>query len=288
MKYYLCTISFRHELASFRDLISYAHETGFAGIELWGVHAEALFQGSPMALVETLDELQEKNMSISMISHYVNLLAPGHEWAEVTVRWRQLIALAQLFRTERIRIFAGDRPSATASAADLKRCADRLRLLAEAAYQSGLSTVIEFHPDTYFDTLESAHRLLQMAEHPGIRVNVDFLHVWESGCDPVHALAVLKPWIGYYHLKNVRDKEHLHLFKPGNVYSPSGERDGLVGLAEGALDYSRILRHIQEEELLFPAALEWFGGRPFHRLGAELAWLQSLAGQPSAGKAAAR
>ncbi|UJF31865.1 sugar phosphate isomerase/epimerase family protein [Paenibacillus hexagrammi] len=281
MNYYLCSISFRHELASLEDLMNFAQEKGFAGIELWGVHAEAISGGSdPKRIIHTLDQLQDKGLHVSMISHYVNLLATNHQLPDVIARWRRLIALAKLFRTNRIRIFAGNQPSHTASPEEWSLCAARLRMFSEIAYEAEVWTVIEFHPHTYFDTLQSVHSLLLEANHPGIRVNVDFLHVWESGCDPIDALSVIKPWIGYYHLKNVRDREQLSLFEPDNVYSPNGIRDGLVSLAEGALDYARIIRYLLKEKLNYPAALEWFGDRPFHRLESDVAWLMQLAGQP--------
>ena len=34
MKYSLCTISFRHQLISFTDIVQFAYENGFEGIEL--------------------------------------------------------------------------------------------------------------------------------------------------------------------------------------------------------------------------------------------------------------
>ena len=37
MKYSLCTISFRHQLISFTDIVQFAYENGFEGIELWGL-----------------------------------------------------------------------------------------------------------------------------------------------------------------------------------------------------------------------------------------------------------
>lgn len=279
MNYNLCSISFRHEMVSFRDLIHFAYDKGFAGIELWGVHAEAISSRNRQETVRAVAELQDKGLNISMISHYVNLMAPGPQLAEVLGRWRQLIALSKLFRAEKIRIFAGNQPSASASAAERQLCAERLRLLAEIAYESGVYTVVEFHPNTYFDTLHSVHHLLQETDHPGLKVNVDFLHVWESNCDPIHALSVLKPWIAYFHLKNVKDRAQLSLFQPENVYSPSGDRDGLASLADGALDYERIIVHLLQENLSFPASLEWFGGQPANRLEAEIDWLKQLEGQ---------
>lgn len=38
MKISLCTISFRHQLIDLKDIAFWARDTGFQGIELWGVH----------------------------------------------------------------------------------------------------------------------------------------------------------------------------------------------------------------------------------------------------------
>lgn len=43
MKYSLCTISFRHQLISFTDIVQFAYKNGFEGIELWGIHAQNLY-----------------------------------------------------------------------------------------------------------------------------------------------------------------------------------------------------------------------------------------------------
>ncbi|MEF2966119.1 sugar phosphate isomerase/epimerase family protein [Paenibacillus sp. M1] len=282
MKFYICSISFRHTLTSFQDLISFAGERGFAGIELWGAHAETISEGDPAVTERYVAEMRDKGLNVSMISHYIPLMAPEEDMPDVMARWRRLIALAELFGSDKIRIFAGSRPSVSATPRDLELCAARLRMLAEIAYESGIYTVIEFHPDTYFDTLPSAHGLLQAADHPGIRVNVDFLHVWESGDDPLHALNVLKPWVGYFHLKNVSDRAYLDVFKPENVYSPSGDRRGLTALSEGVVDYARILRHLLQGDEAYPASLEWFGDRPAQRLESEMKWIKQITEQVQA------
>ena len=46
-----------------------------------------------------------------------------------------------------------------------------------------LSTIcmLETHPNTLTDTLPSTIELLEEVNHPNLKINLDFLHIWESG-----------------------------------------------------------------------------------------------------------
>ncbi|MFF2480910.1 sugar phosphate isomerase/epimerase family protein [Paenibacillus sp. NPDC058071] len=273
MNYHLCTISFRHELVSFRQLLRFACRAGFSGIELWGVHGLALLR-RPAELPELLQEMKESGIRVAMVSDYLNLNAAVEDYAEVERKWEQLIRLAVTFGAGKIRIFAGQGSSEDATLFDWERVAGRLRGLAARAFEVGIHTLIETHPDTYADRLDAAVRLIGDVDYPGLGVNLDFLHLWESGTSPKEAWETLKPYVKHLHLKNVQTAEQLHVFAPGNVYSPSGERSPMVPLASGAVEYLDVLHLLAQAKEPLDASLEWFGNGPFRYLLKEMAWLK--------------
>jgi 3-dehydroshikimate dehydratase len=274
LNYSLCSISFRHELVSFNDLVLFACEKGFVGIELWGIHARAILRNQEHEVPDILDRMEARGVRISMISDYVNLCAEDNQASVELERGQMLFSLAQTFRTNKLRIFAGNRPSTMASPRDWEQCVIRLHELARIASVSGIYLVIETHPNTYADTLSSTLRLLHESAHPHIRVNLDFLHIWELGSDPLEAYRDLKAVTVNYHLKNISGRNRLGVFAPDNVYSPSGDRRGLTALSEGAVNYSPIIEQLDRDNSTYTAAIEWFGDQPFRYLEKELAWLK--------------
>ncbi|MEK0316183.1 sugar phosphate isomerase/epimerase family protein [Cohnella sp. 56] len=272
MNMYLCSISFRHELVSFGELIDYAAAAGFDGIELWGVHGRALLRSRPQELPRMLDDMNARGLGISMVSDYADLLAPDDRLPELLQRWEELLDMAQAFRTRHIRLFAGSRPSVAADERDWSRCAERLRELARIAAEQGVSIVIETHPDTLADTLQSTLRLLRDTNHSHVRINLDFLHLWESGTAPLEAYRALSEWTVNFHVKNVASPDHVELFAPVNVFSPSGRRTGMTGLSSGAIDYSAVFDRLCRDGVQHPVAIEWFGEQPYQHLRSELQW----------------
>ncbi|EFM12164.1 Xylose isomerase domain protein TIM barrel [Paenibacillus curdlanolyticus YK9] len=275
MKYNLCTISFRHQLVSLRELVVFANKTGYTGIELWGVHARSLIRHDPIGLARLVPEMQRLQIEVGMISDYLDLLTPeGFE--EQEAKWKELLSLARLFQTNKLRIFAGNRASESASREEWERCMKRLRDLADMSSAYGIYLIVETHPMTYADCLPSVLKLLEDTDHPYIRLNLDFLHMWEADCSPEEAYRKLKPWVHHFHFKNVRDRDSLSVFAPDNVYSPSGHRQGIVSLSEGALSFSEIVKLLELDQTPFSASIEWFGDDPYHQLKEEMRWLRQV------------
>ncbi|MDF2937807.1 MAG: hypothetical protein K0Q90_3180 [Paenibacillaceae bacterium] len=275
MNIVFCSISFRHELVSFQELIQFADANRFSGFELWGVHGRSVLQSQPREIPYRMDQLEAQGQQITMLSDYIDLCAdPGREQG-LREQWMGMLSMARTFRTRQIRIFAGNKSAALALPEEWERCMDRLRMLAGIASEQGIVVVVETHSNTYADSLESALRILRDVNHQQVKVNVDFLHLWEAGEHPVDCLLQLKAHTVNYHLKNVASLNQAGIFAPGNVFSPSGIRMGMTPLAEGAIDYSAILSCLAEEDTPHPLALEWFGPEPVRYLRAEREWLGS-------------
>ncbi len=270
MRLSLCTISFRHHLIGLKDIAFWARDHGFQGIELWGVHA---LHQPPLAL-HNAQWMAAQGLSVPMISDYL----PLHDQALLQEKTRMLCSLAHTWGAGKIRTFAGKTGSADC---DPTARRDVIRALHEACAivaDHGLRLLVETHPGTLADTLNSTMDLIAQVGHPNLAINFDTLHVWEGGDDPLHAHRMLRPFIAHYHLKNVRSRDALNVFAPDNVYNAAGDRAGMVPLFEGAFEYSEFLQELMKDPDC-EASLEWFGPEVFDTLRQDAAQVFDLLGK---------
>lgn len=256
MKLSICTISFRHQLVSIDQLVTWARANHFQGIELWGVHAKNLAEQPSY----NQSWLAGFGLSASMISDYLPLQGPE---TAAFQKVQHLCLLAKHWGATKLRTFASNLGSHQVTEAERQEITRRMRDICQWTAQHGITLIVEIHPGTLADTMASTLRLLEDVNQPNLKINFDVLHVWESGADPVEAFQLLKPDIEHFHLKNISSAELLSVFSPPNVYSASGSREGLVPLFDGAVDYQRFLNYLREHAdpkfWHMDASLEWFG-----------------------------
>jgi 3-dehydroshikimate dehydratase len=247
----VCTISFRHHLISIEEVARWAQAHRFHGIELWGPHARSLAPEPGYGA----EWLRDYGLSVLMLSDYLPLEASPEE---LWVKLDQLATLARRWGARKVRTFAGRVGSVEAPPHERAKIVERLRGACQRLAERGLLLLVETHPSTLADTADSTLRLLAEVDHPALRINFDVLHVWEGGDEPGAALALLRPYVSHFHLKNVSARERLEVFAPANVYSAAGTRDGMVPLFEGVFDYRAFLADLAGDARL-DASLEWFG-----------------------------
>ncbi|RCX17331.1 3-dehydroshikimate dehydratase [Fontibacillus phaseoli] len=274
MDFNLCTISFRHELVSFEELMEFAVKAGFTGIELWSVHGKAMLNREGERLLQMVRRLRSYHLHVPMVSDYIDLSAGSSAYGEHLKSFQQSIDLACMFDAGLIRLFAGNKASLQVDRFERELWIDRLGELTERAGRRGIGLAIETHPKTMADTLQSTLDLIRDIHHPQLTVNLDFLHLWESGSHPIEAFRELQPFVSIMHLKNISAKQHLGVFEPGNVYSPNGSREGIVALGEGLVDYKQVISCLMEQNLHVSASLEWFGRNPYEALSKDIGWLK--------------
>lgn len=277
MKTSLCSISFRHHLISLEQIASWAADRGFAGIELWGVHAHNL-AASPEYDAEWL---RGYGLSVPMISDYLPLQGDRSASLEKTERFCLLV---QRWGARKLRTFAGHKASGEVKAEERRAWVLRMRELCGVVATHGIQLVVETHPNTLADTLASTLRLLEEVDHPALRLNFDVIHVWESLEDPMEVFGLLEPFVAHMHLKNVAERAALGVFAPANVYAPAGDRAGMVELFAGAFDFERFLGFVMNA---FPvrwkaldSSLEWFGPNVFATLEGDRQALARLQAEP--------
>ena len=263
MKYSVCTISFRHQLISLERIANWAKAHQFDAIELWGVHAKNLCQSADF----TAESLAEKDLSVSMVSDYLPL--DGN--LEISLESaKALCTITRSWGAKKLRTFSGNKPSAGMNAIERDACTQRLREYCKVAADYDIDLIVETHPNTLADTLESTLKLIEEVNHPALRINFDVIHVWEMGSDPIFALDQLSPLIQHMHFKNITQRHLLNVFSPGNVYAPAGNRVGMTPLFEGEYDFKQFLSYLMKESSIpwqnMDASLEWFGPDVFATL----------------------
>src|SRR5690606_6292253 len=205
MRLSLCTITFRHHLVSIEQLAYWARNHYFQGIELWGVHAKNLLREPEYGA----DWLESLGLYISMVSDYLSL---DSSVSQLSDEVDQLCKIAAHWRTHKLRTFAGTLSSAQTPKAERARLVERLRLACQLAADRGCLVLVETHPNTLADTLDSTKRLLAEVNHPALAINLDVLHLWEAGDDPARALRQLQPHVAHFHLKNISSRRWLSVF----------------------------------------------------------------------------
>ncbi|MCA0757543.1 sugar phosphate isomerase/epimerase [Paenibacillus sp. N4] len=264
----LCTISFRHMLISFDQLIDFARLHAFDGMEVWGIHARNLYEQHKNG---RLRMPADAGLAVSMVSDYLDV-GSGVNFPDTITRCEELLTYARWLGAGKLRTFAGMRGSKEAGEGEFETTVWQLRVLGDLCLARGVELLVETHPGTLADSLAAALRLMTEVDHEAVKLNMDFLHLWEAGDDPLESYEKLEPWVEHFHLKNVISLAHCSVFQPHQVYAASGSRQGMVPLTDGAVDYRRIIDRIGRTGKF--ASLEWFGADPLQTLKGEIGWLR--------------
>ena len=258
MRVHACSVALRHTSISAQDLAQQVLGAGFDGVEIWAPNAERMaddWAALPLRPV------------VPMLSGYLPVGTPVFRPDQA----RRLVALTARWKAPRLRLFAGGLGSVDASLDDRRAILRDLRVVADMAKDHGISIAIETHPGTLADSLPATLALMEQLDHPVIGLNVDVLHVWEGGADPLAALPALAPHVLHLHLKNVTGRDRLGVFAPANIHDPAGDRDGICPLFDGVLDYDAILLALPDDA---DVSLEWFGPAPMAVMRADLAQIR--------------
>lgn len=74
---------------------------------------------------------------------------------------------------------------ARTSEQERKEYVKRIHKICDVFAQHNMYVLLETHPNTLTDTLPATIELLEEVNHPNLKINLDFLHIWESGADPI-------------------------------------------------------------------------------------------------------
>jgi sugar phosphate isomerase/epimerase len=144
----------------------------------------------------------------------------------------------------------------------------------DVAEKAGVTLTLEIHMNTIHDTVASTLRLLDLVGSPALLANPDPGNMFAT-CAEDRKPAALDPLtrrIGYFHLKNCRERH--------------GQFDFSTPLAEGDIDMFRVLQRLPALGYTGPVCIEYVGtGDPHVRAEADihyvkkcLDWLSESAG----------
>ncbi|GAA0132158.1 sugar phosphate isomerase/epimerase family protein [Bacillus velezensis] len=246
MKLSFCTTGFKKK--HIFDIISFAKEHSFDGIELWYGHAKQYIE--EIGPLDRLDQqLQEDGIGVPAVSLYTDFAAQDERQALKDVQ-RALSAARQL-HSPLIRVFAGNLPSHRTSPEKWQRAVDQFQQAARLADDYEVDIGLEIHYDTYADTPEAALAFLEDVGHPRVRTIFDGSNLHVNHVDQMSALEKLYHTVSHIHLKNYHwNFDNWYLSKPTPIF-------------QGDLDQKAFLKELMNRQYDGFVSLEYFGEHAF-------------------------
>jgi len=204
----LVSVTFRQ--LGFREIIRLVGQAGLRVIE-WGgdVHVP---HGDLARAREVAVQTRDTGLGVAAYGSYYRAAHSEFLPTESRLSFERVLETAVALGAPVIRVWAGSKGSADASADTRRHVAEDLLRIAQLAAQAGVRVATEFHGETLTDTNESARALLfEEARHPNL------YGYWQppvgmSDSDCLAGLVSLGPKL-----------LHLHVFNW--VLSPSGQVD---------------------------------------------------------------
>lgn len=190
-------------------ILDFAHEQGFAAIELRGLQGNMDLPSNPIFAPERIDQtknqIRARNLRIACVSSSTNLYFPDparhdKELADA----RRFIDLAATLGAPYVRVFGGKSDSDKNPLPDdetKKRVAAGLRELGQYSGPKGVTVIIESHD--HFTSSATLEDVLSMANSEHVALLWDAHHTFAtSGEEPEFTVKQLGPWIRHTHLKD--------------------------------------------------------------------------------------
>ncbi|MEC1671067.1 sugar phosphate isomerase/epimerase family protein [Bacillus mojavensis] len=246
MKLSFCTTGCKKQ--NIMDIISFAKEQSFDGIDLWYGHIEQYEQDfGPLDGLYTL--LQQHNLKVPAVSLYTDFVTQGEEETKEAVR-KGLRAARQL-HSPLIRVFVGNQASNRTSPEKWLRAVEQFQQAAQMADGYEVNIGLEIHYDTYADTPEAALTFLKDVAHPRLRTIFDGSNLHVNRIDQLPALEKTFHTISHIHLKNYRwNFENWYLSEPTPIF-------------QGDLDQKAFLKELINRQYDGFVSLEYFGEHAF-------------------------
>jgi 3-dehydroshikimate dehydratase len=260
----ISTIALRNQpIAKALDIVAAA---GFPGVEIWYAHIEKM---SDEEIREVARQCEKLKLKVEVVSPYF-AFTRGEEWRKTSIATAgRALSAARILGAGKIRTFVDigpdGMPSARATEADWSAAIAGLRELCDL--DPHVQFVVETHPNTLADSLDTVQRLLRETERPNLKlnfqVNPDFLQRGWRKC-----LEVLYP-----------DVVHMHWSQE----TEGGHGDGYVE-NPGLVDFAQWINYLREKRYAGSASVEycWADADPA-RVATAYQFLASLMNASKAG-----
>lgn len=250
-----------------------AKKFGYSGLELHQIHFNPTYMDEELA--RCLKLAKTYGVPIACVDFKADLIQQdaksANEAANLLKRGIEACAKRGIKRMNGFTGFlVGPQPadfglngSALATPEHYAQCAERLDLVSEVAEELDVLLTLEIHMNTIHDTVSSTLRLLNLVGSEALLANPDPGNMFATYADDRKpgALEPLARRIGYFHLKNCRQR--------GTAYDYS------VPLAEGDIDFCRVLERLPALGYTGPLCIEYVGnGDPHVRAEADIRYLR--------------
>ena len=172
--------------------------------------------------------LDDADIAVWSLGSPLGKTSTNEKFGKETAKADHLFKLAQIFETDRIRIFSF---YTSEHAADRAKVLYRLRIFAGQAKNYGITLFHENEKGIYGDLPERVKDLLDHVQNLGCVF--DPANYVQCGADAFKAAEILQGRIGYYHIKDAK-------FSDGEVV-PAGEGNGQI---------KKIIANIAEDTVL--------------------------------------
>ncbi|MBP2000959.1 3-dehydroshikimate dehydratase [Paenibacillus shirakamiensis] len=177
------------------------------GIELWLGHLEMAVEHGH-SREEIADQLKKANLTVPAIATYARFdakiegLARDSDVDSDLAIIHEAASWATALGSERVRTFAGQRPSQEYAPEERVLIATGLQLAAEICATHQVKLAVEIHNHTMADRAHSLQEMLEMSGHPAIELIYDPFNLYVDQVDRLSILESYYERIGHVHFKN--------------------------------------------------------------------------------------
>jgi|GEM_PF-3066374 len=164
----ISTVAFRN--LSLAEAIAVSHDLGYSRLEIWQRH---LYETPASAWPEIVRELASRGMSAPVVAPFLSFTQGAERLEETRGAARRALEIAEMLGSSRMRTFTDVGPhgvgSADASEEQWRTASDEIAGLCRS--HPRMLFVVETHPHTLADGIESTARLLWEVGQPNFKLN---------------------------------------------------------------------------------------------------------------------
>ena len=194
MKTGLCTIAFRD--LPFVEVLDLAVSAGFDGVEPWGRPDHTPDPFDEDVVKRAADAVQSRGLEISQFGSYANPTAKCFE-----EQMKDALAIAKIYQTKVIRVWAGDCGSADAVDAQWEAAINGFVSFCDRVADAGMTLVVEMHNGRLSDTVDGCLKLIEAVNRENFRMNFQpmFSNTPETTLEEAQRIS---PFVSTVHAQN--------------------------------------------------------------------------------------
>ncbi|MFT3947338.1 MAG: sugar phosphate isomerase/epimerase family protein [Agriterribacter sp.] len=209
---------------SFDEILSFAAQHGFSGIEFRGLKREINLTKAPEFSAANIAATRKKlkqyklrsiNLGASTALHYTNKAEREKNIDEA----KRYIDLAQQLNCPYIRVFPNKLPKDDTRDAVIELIIDGLKVLGDYAKNTSVTVLMETHGDVVYTA--DLLKIMESVNHPKAALVWDIANMWTITKEPpAEVYSKLKPYIRHTHIKDATlegDKINYVLLGKGQV-----------------------------------------------------------------------